>query len=119
MTANGDAARGRVAPEYHAWKGMIKRCTNKKNRGWPNYGGRGITVCERWRESYLTFLADVGRRPSSKHSLDRIANDGNYEPGNVRWATRKQQINNRRPVRICHWRHALQLAADYPDLSLL
>ncbi len=116
-TANGDAMRGKVAPEYHVWQGMIKRCTNQKNRGWPNYGGRGIKVCERWRNSYPDFLADVGRRPSAKHSLDRINVNGNYEPGNVRWATAKQQIKNRRPFQPKGWRqsakHAWAIVRDF------
>lgn len=73
------------------------RCTYPKHRAWVDYGGRGITVCERWRHSFANFLADVGKRPSDEHSLDRINNDGNYEPGNCRWATRSVQIRNKRP----------------------
>lgn len=87
--------------EYMAWAGMIQRCTNKKSREYHNYGGRGITVCERWR-SYVSFLADVGRRPSELYSLDRFPDvNGNYEPGNVRWATGREQGNNmRKNVRL-------------------
>ena len=84
-------------PEYRAWKGMKTRCTNDREKGWKNYGGRGIRVCDRWLNSFEAFLADVGPRPSPQHSIDRFPdNDGNYEPGNVRWATRKQQSENRR-----------------------
>lgn len=82
------------APEYEIWCGMVRRCTNPNNHAWPRYGGRGITVCDRWRESFETFLADVGPRPSDKHSIDRINNDGNYEPGNCRWATAREQVQN-------------------------
>lgn len=84
-------------PEYAAWYAAIWRCTNPVAKNYPNYGGRGITICQRWRESFDAFLADVGPRPGPQYSLDRIDNDGNYEPGNVRWATRVQQRNNCRP----------------------
>lgn len=82
-------------PEYRAWGSMLSRCTNPNDARYKNYGARGIKVCEPW-QSYSVFLADMGRRPTPKHSLDRIDNDGNYEPSNCRWATAKQQMNNRR-----------------------
>jgi hypothetical protein len=74
---------------------MLTRCRNPRNARYKDYGGRGITVCEAWR-SFEAFLADMGRRPSPAHSLDRRENDGNYEPGNCRWATPEEQANNRR-----------------------
>lgn len=86
-------------PEYGIWAAMIHRCTNSRAQTFDYYGGRGISVCERWRESFAAFIEDIGRRPSSTHSLDRIDNDGNYEPGNVRWATPFEQMNNQRRSR--------------------
>ena len=83
-------------PEHEAWHSMRRRCYVSTTKGYRHYGGRGIIVCERWRENYLFFLADVGRRPSDSHSIDRINNDGNYEPTNCRWATRSQQRLNQR-----------------------
>lgn len=83
--------------EYRIWKGIIQRCTNPNRRAWPNYGGRGIQVCDRWR-SFENFLADMGPRPAGK-SIDRIDNDGNYEPDNCRWATPLEQRHNRRDSR--------------------
>jgi len=83
--------------EHRVWCGMIQRCANPRRDHYKYYGGRGIAVCQRWREDYAAFLADVGRAPSPKHTIDRIDNDGNYEPGNVRWATASQQNANRRP----------------------
>lgn len=90
----------RDAQEYYIWGLMIKRCTDPKDRGYPRYGGRGITVCERWRGSFEAFYADLGPRPSPEHSLDRKNNDKGYEPGNVRWATREEQARNKRNNRI-------------------
>ena len=81
-------------PEYRVWSAMIQRCTNPNVPKFKNYGARGIRVCERWL-SVECFLADMGRRPSDSHSLDRIDNDGDYMPGNCRWATDGQQRRNR------------------------
>lgn len=87
---------GAPSPEYRAWANMKHRCCNPAANGFSNYGGRGITVCERWVESFEAFLADMGPRPSPKYSLDRIDNAGNYEPQNCRWATATEQSRNRR-----------------------
>ena len=82
-------------PLYSTWNSMKDRCRNPRNPKYRLYGGRGIRVCSRW-EDFVAFLADMGTKPSPKHSIDRIDNDGNYEPGNVRWATPHQQNRNRR-----------------------
>lgn len=93
---HGDNCKGNTAPEYNSWRSMRERCLNPKYVKWHRYGGRGITICDRW-DIYENFLADMGRKPSSKHSLDRINNEGNYEPSNCRWATNKEQCANRTP----------------------
>jgi len=89
--------------EYKIWSGMIERCHNPNHKKYKYYGGRGIKVCDRWRESVMNFYADMGPRPRGKfpcgraiYSIDRINNDGNYEPRNCRWATSKQQMRNTR-----------------------
>lgn len=93
-TKHGDAGNGQTAPEYRTWQYMRERCYNESYHYYHRYGGRGIKVCDEWRNDYSAFLAYVGRRPAKGYSLDRINNDGNYEPGNVRWATKRQQCRN-------------------------
>jgi hypothetical protein len=96
--------------EYHSWSGMNARCYNTKNPKYPNYGERGIRVCERWRagdgakSGFECFFEDVGPRPSTRHSIDRINVDGDYDPSNVRWATTVQQNNNRRHHRMVRYK---------------
>ena len=86
-------------PEYNAWSHMKDRCFNPNNKNYLDYGGRGIAVCDRWL-NLENFLADMGTKPSPKHSLDRIDNDGDYCPDNCRWATKAEQANNRRYNRL-------------------
>jgi hypothetical protein len=86
---------GSGTPEYRVWAALIQRCRNSNDSAYQNYGERGIRVCDRWG-SFENFMADMGERPSPDHSIDRINNDGNYEPGNCRWATMAEQSRNTR-----------------------
>ncbi len=96
---HGYTRKGKVRAEWQAWNHMQQRCYNTNDKHFHDYGGRGVVVCERWRNSFEAFLEDVGDRPSKRHSLDRFPNgSGNYEPGNVRWATPMEQSQNRRSV---------------------
>ena len=92
--AHGHSLRGQVSPTYRTWRHMISRCTNLRCINYPSYGGRGISVCDRWK-SFENFLEDMGERPEYQ-SIDRIDSDGNYEPSNCRWATSSEQRLNRR-----------------------
>lgn len=87
-------------PEYNIWCAMRERCSNPNNKGYKYYGARGIKVDQEWQGSFETFFRDVGPRPSPQHSIDRINNNGNYEPGNVRWATVYEQAQNKRSNRL-------------------
>jgi len=96
-TKHGFAVNNIISKEIRSWASMKQRCYNKKSPDYKRYGGRGITVCERWLNSFENFIADMGLRPSIKHTLDRFPNvNGNYEPSNCRWATPKQQGENKR-----------------------
>ena len=85
---------GSYTGEYSSWKHMRRRCDSPKEHGFKTHGGRGIKVCARWIDSFVNFLEDMGPKPTPKHSIDRIDNDGHYEPSNCRWATAKQQQEN-------------------------
>lgn len=89
----------RWVTEYRAWQGMKDRCYNPNCKGYKNYGGRGIKVCDRWFE-YSNFLEDMGRKPTSKHTLERVNNNGDYDPLNCAWRLRKWQSRNRRNVKM-------------------
>ena len=86
-------------PTYRAWIGMRQRCHNPNAANYPDYGGRGIRVCERWLKSFENFLADMGEKPSSRHSIGRVNNDGDYTPENCCWQSVEEQLANRRPYR--------------------
>ena len=96
---HGLRMRGEKTKAYRAWAGLRSRCNDKNNHKYHLYGGRGIKVCERW-DHYNLFLDDMGEPPSVRHSIDRIDSNGNYEPGNCRWATPLQQANNLRTTRF-------------------
>lgn len=83
-------------PENKIWSSMINRCKNPSASGYKWYGAKGVKVCKKWQNSFMAFLKDMGERPSNKHSIDRINPYGNYEPSNCRWATWKEQANNKR-----------------------
>jgi hypothetical protein len=90
----------RGVPEYQVWAGMKARCNNVKHFGYKRYGGRGISVCERWSKSFLSFYNDMGPRPSSNYQIDRIDTNGNYEPSNCRWSSVKENNRNRRNTKL-------------------
>lgn len=97
---HGEAQHGNRAPEYDIWMSMRRRCLDPASKDYPRYGGRDIGLCDEWRDSYEAFVAAIGRRPGPGFSLDRIDNTAGYSPGNVRWATAKEQANNRRDTHL-------------------
>lgn len=112
---HGEGAWKRTTTEYEIWKGMKARCYNANHVGYRYYGARGIKVCERWRESYESFLSDMGRRPSRRHSLDRIDNNGDYAPENCRWATHEEQGRDRNYHELGLKGAAARLASMTPE----
>lgn len=99
-------------PTYISWRAMLNRCRNPNADQYPRYGGRGITVCDRWASDFSAFLSDMGARPSPDLTIERVNNDGNYEPGNCRWATAQEQENNKSTNRIVMYRGQSMTAAQ-------
>lgn len=113
MSVHKNTIHGRrYNPEYNIWNHMKIRCSDKLDK---DYGGRGISVCEEWKNSFMAFYSRIGERPSSKHQLDRIDNNGNYEPGNVRWATRKEQSSNRRTNIVITYNGETMILKDWSE----
>ena len=108
--------------EYRVWQTMRLRCLDTEHPAYPNYGGRGITICDRWRDSVRAFVEDMGPRPTATHEIDRRDNDRGYEPGNCRWATRAENCRNRRSNRrlthegltlpLAEWCERLRIPSD-------
>jgi len=115
VTHNTTHGESDKTPEYLCWCNMQKRCCNPNHKAYHSYGGRGIHICERWRgpDGYSNFLADMGRRPSKSHSIDRIDVYGNYCPENCRWATSKEQTRNRTTTRLVTHNGKTQCLTDW------
>lgn len=96
VSTHGESKNRKKTAEYNCWISIKDRCCNTKTKAYKDYGGRGIIICEKWRYSFDDFLEDMGRKPTIRHSIDRIDVNGNYEPSNCRWATAQEQSKNKR-----------------------
>ena len=114
---SGSRTGTRRTGEYESWAGIIKRCLDVNSPRFVDYGARGITICARWRNSFENFIADMGLKPTPQHSIDRINNDGNYEPGNCRWATPSQQNRNKGNNRRITLNGQTKLLAEWSELT--
>lgn len=112
---HGEKHQRSHCPEYKVWYGMIQRCHNPNDSAFVNYGGRGISVCDRWRHSFQNFASDMGNRPTPKHSIDRIDNGKNYCPENCRWATKKEQCRNKRTNRYLTINGETKILQEWAD----
>jgi hypothetical protein len=99
---------------YNVWRSMHKRCKDPRTNGYRNYGGRGISVCNRWN-TYEYFISDMGSRPSPKHQLDRIDNNGNYEPSNCRWVTASENERNKPRTKLIEWEGQIKTAKEWSN----
>ncbi len=112
-TTHGMRSKGALPPEYVNWRHMVDRCTNPNRKDFHYYGGAGVTVCWRWRNSFTDFLEDMGPRPTPKHSIDRIDGAKGYEPGNCRWATPTEQSQNRKSAVMITFNGETLCAAEW------
>lgn len=114
-TTHGHLRDGKVSSMYRSWAHMIGRCNNPNRKDYHYYGGRGIRVCDRWRNSFKNFLVDMGHPPTDKHTLDRINNNKGYCTENCRWATMKEQCRNRRNNRLVTYQGKTQTLTDWAE----
>ena len=105
------------SPEYISWADIKSRCYNKKDKGFENYGDRGIVMCDEWLNSFSQFYADMGNRPSKKHTIDRINNNGNYDSKNCKWSTKKEQARNRRTSKLFTINGETKSLAEWAEIS--
>ncbi len=112
-TTHGATANKKANPEYQVWQAMIARCHNETDKAFKNYGARGITVCDQWRHSYATFIADMGSRPTPKHTIERKENNSGYSPENCVWDTRHNQSRNHRRNRMLTYAGRTQCLTDW------
>lgn len=112
QATHGHARGGSLTTTYRCWTAIQQRCHNLNNVGYADYGGRGIRMCDRWRNSFQAFLADMGAKPAG-HQIDRIDSDGNYEPDNCRWVTPRVNNRNRRSVRWIEFEGRTQTLTDW------
>lgn len=113
FTTHGATIDNKRRPEYIAWNMMRQRCYNEKSKNYLQWGGRGITVCDRWRNSFENFFEDMGERPSKFHSLDRIENNGIYELSNCKWSTKSEQAINRRSTKWYEYNGERKILKDW------
>lgn len=113
IITHGHTRKGVVSSEYSSWKHMRQRCYNPKHRMYPSYGARGIEVCQRWRNSFSNFLEDMGCKPDPTYSIDRINNDGNYEPSNCQWSNRFTQMRNTSRTRMITFNNQTFCVTDW------
>lgn len=112
---HGHGRTNALSPTYQSYTQMLTRCRNPNRNNWQNYGGRGITVCQEWQNSFESFLKDMGERPSLQHSIDRIDVNGNYEPSNCRWANKKDQGRNKRTNHLVEWNGKTQTLIEWAE----
>lgn len=114
---HGDAKP--ITKEYRTWRNVKSRCRRPGDSRYHRYGGRGIQMCDRWADSYVNFLSDMGRAPSKNHSIERIDNDGDYEPSNCKWATNEEQNKNKKSTIVVEYKGIKKTLADHcRDLNL-
>lgn len=113
---HGHSRNGKLTSEYNSWRNMLHRCNDPYNENYPQYGGRGITVCERWLD-FRHFIFDMGAKPNAQYTIDRIDNDGSYEPGNCRWEGKKAQARNKTNNRIVTFRGREMTLAEACELA--
>lgn len=115
-TTHGHSSNGKLTSEYNSWRNMRDRCNLPSSESYKSHGGRGITVCEQW-SSFQTFLSDMGPKPTPKHTIGRMDNDGNYEPDNCEWETSNQQMRNRTDTRWVEYQGRKMSLAEACELS--